>query len=63
MVKGAQTLAQLDVKATIAQCSIDYPVGCTLVALVDFLVIVTTPLVAQQRQCTTNQCMPGTQVT
>ena len=45
MVKGAQTLAQLDVKATIAQCSIDDPVGCTLVALVDLLVIVTTPLV------------------
>lgn len=48
MVKGAQTLAQLDVKATIAQCSIDDPVGCTLVALVDLLVIVTTPLVTRR---------------
>ena len=44
MVEGAQPLAQLDVQATIAQCSIDDPIGCTLVALVDLLFIFPTIL-------------------
>ena len=61
MVEGAQPLAQLDVKTTIAQCSIDNPVGATMVALVDPLFIFTTVL--QQHGGMHNQPMPAMQVT